>query len=112
MLKLGVNPNVQNSKTGMTSLMYAASYLNVEVVRVLLEQGVDPNIKDFKGKRALNWIAVDANRKLHASDGEYYAALFLAPFETKQKIIKERNSIKTRNKEKEKEIKKLFNSHR
>jgi ankyrin repeat protein len=29
LLKLGVNPNVQNSKTGMTSLMYAASYLNV-----------------------------------------------------------------------------------
>ncbi len=108
LLKLGVNPNVQNSKTGMTSLMYAASYLNVEPVRILLE--ADQKIKDFKGKRALNWIAVDANRKLHASDGEYYAALFLAPFKTKLKIIKERNSIKIQNKEKE--IKKFLNSHR
>ncbi|MCC8419293.1 MAG: ankyrin repeat domain-containing protein [Rickettsia endosymbiont of Glossina mortisans submortisans] len=112
LLKLGVNPNVQNSKTGMTSLMYAASYLNVEPVRILLEYGADQKIKDFKGKKALDWIAVDASRKLYASDAEYYTALFFAPFETKQKIIKERNSIKTRNKEKEKEIKKLFNSHR
>lgn len=96
----------------MTSLMYAASYLNVEPVRILLEYGADQKIKDFKGKRALDWIAVDASRKLYASDAEYYTALFFAPFETKQKIIKERNSIKTRNKEKEKEIKKLFNSHR
>ncbi|WP_156794971.1 hypothetical protein [Rickettsia montanensis] len=55
---------------------------------------------------------VDANRTLHASDAEYYTALFVAPFKTKLKIIKERNSIKTQNKEKKKEIKKLLNSHR
>ena len=112
LLKLGVNPNVQNSKTGMTSLMYAASYLNVKPVRILLEYEADQKIKDLKEKRALDWIVVDANRKLHASDAEYYTALFFAPFKTKQKIIKERNSIKTRNKEEEKEIKKLLNSHR
>lgn len=112
LLKLGVNPNVQNSKTGMTSLMYAASYLNAEPTRILLEYRADQKIKDFKGKRALDWIAADANRNLHASDAEYYTALFLAPFKTKLKIIKERNSIKTQNKEKEKAIKKLLNSHR
>ncbi|MCZ6913144.1 MAG: hypothetical protein O7C59_00470 [Rickettsia endosymbiont of Ixodes persulcatus] len=55
---------------------------------------------------------MDANRNLHASDGEYCSALFLVPFKTKLKIIKERNSIKTQNKEKEKAIKKLLNSHR
>ncbi|WP_017443318.1 hypothetical protein [Rickettsia gravesii] len=55
---------------------------------------------------------MDANRTLHASDAEYYTALFVAPFKNKLKIIKERNSIKTQNKEKKKAIKKLLNSHR
>ncbi|KJW05312.1 putative ankyrin repeat [Rickettsia argasii T170-B] len=44
---------------------------------------------------------MDANRTLHASDAEYYTALFVAPFKTKLKIIEERNSIKTQNKEKQ-----------
>ncbi|MFV0250580.1 MAG: hypothetical protein AB8U53_02345 [Rickettsia aeschlimannii] len=68
-------------------------------------------LKISKGKEPLDWIAVDANRTLHASDAVYYTALFVVPFKTKLKIIKERNSIKTQNKEKKKEIKKLFNSH-
>jgi|GEM_PF-5776468 len=112
LLKLGVNPNIQNSKTGMTSLMYAASYLNVEPTHILLEYRADQKTKDFKGKKALDWIGEDASRTLYSSDAEYYTALFLAPFKTKMKIIKERNIIKAQNKEKEKIIIKLLNSYR
>lgn len=108
LLKLGVNPNLQNSKTGMTPLMYSTSYLNVEIVRVLLEYGADSNVKDFKGKNSLDWIAEDAKRQLISSSAEYFALLFTAPFKTKLEVLKERNHIKAQNQEKEKIIRKLI----
>jgi ankyrin repeat protein len=45
--------NVNEVKNGMTPLMVAARYNNVEIVSYLLEKGANKKIKDDKGNTAL-----------------------------------------------------------
>lgn len=59
LLKKGSDPNVQN-KNGETALHQAVSSLRphqVEIVNLLLANGVKVNIKDHKGQIALNKVA-------------------------------------------------------
>lgn len=48
----GAEVNVQSKKKGMTALMLAAGWDNVELVRMLLEHGADPTLTDIFGKTA------------------------------------------------------------
>jgi len=52
-LELWGDVNVQN-KYGITALHYAAYYNAVESLKVLVNFGVNKNIKDIKGKLAYN----------------------------------------------------------
>lgn len=47
---------------GSTPLMYAALYGDSDSVRVLLERGADPNIRNHDGASALMWAVRDANK--------------------------------------------------
>jgi ankyrin repeat protein len=52
LLKNGAEVNVQSKKKGITALILAAGWGNVELVRMLLEHGADPNLTDFFGRTA------------------------------------------------------------
>jgi ankyrin repeat protein len=52
LLKNGAKVNVQSKKKGITALMLAAGWDNVELVRMLLEHGADPSLTDMFGKTA------------------------------------------------------------
>ena len=45
--------DVNERFNGMTPLMYAARYNNVEMIKMLLEKGADSSIKDSRGNTAL-----------------------------------------------------------
>lgn len=45
--------NVNESKNGMTPLMYAARYNNAEIAKFLIEKGADISAKDNNGYTAL-----------------------------------------------------------
>ncbi|KFQ30413.1 Ankyrin repeat and EF-hand domain-containing protein 1 [Mesitornis unicolor] len=57
LLEKGANPNARNSATGRTALMEAAREGVVEVVRGLLERGVDVNIFDHERHSAAHFSA-------------------------------------------------------
>ena len=59
-LSKGANINTKN-KSGKTALMIACQNGNFEIAIALIKNGTDLNIKDSKGKMALNYI-VDNNR--------------------------------------------------
>jgi ankyrin repeat protein len=52
LLKNGAEVNGQSKKKGMTALMLAAGWDNVELVRMLLEHGADPSLTDIFGNTA------------------------------------------------------------
>jgi len=47
--------NVNEKSNGMTPLMIAARYNNVEIIKLLLEKGADPKAKCDKGFTALKY---------------------------------------------------------
>lgn len=49
----GGNVN-KKSKSGLTAIMYAASDGNIEIAKLLLENGADPDIKTNKGRSAVS----------------------------------------------------------
>ncbi|KAI7858775.1 ankyrin repeat-containing domain protein [Circinella umbellata] len=55
--KSGVNLNSQNKMNGWTALHWASHRGQEDVVRVLLQNGADPNIKTNKGQTALDLAA-------------------------------------------------------
>ncbi|XP_054714612.1 KN motif and ankyrin repeat domain-containing protein 3-like [Uloborus diversus] len=55
-LKIG-NVNVKSHKTGHTPLMNAVARGLERMVRLLLEEGADPNTQDFSGSTALMYAA-------------------------------------------------------
>ena len=50
----GVDLNVQD-EYGYTALIWAASYSNPDIAKVLLDAGADKTIKDYEGHDALYW---------------------------------------------------------
>jgi len=52
LLENGAEVNVQSKKKGITALMLAAVWDNVELVQLLLEHGADPNLRDSSGRTA------------------------------------------------------------
>ena len=52
LLKNGAEVNVQSKKKGITALMLAAGWGNVELVHMLLEHGADANLTDTFGRTA------------------------------------------------------------
>lgn len=53
LLKKGANPNLADSETGETLLMFAAKYSTPEVVQALIEGGADVNARNKSGQTAL-----------------------------------------------------------
>ena len=60
----GQDPKICNLKGtgGATPLMYAALYGDADTVRLLLEGGADPNIRNDAGATALMWAADDSEK--------------------------------------------------
>lgn len=56
LLRTGINVNVRNV-AGITPLMAAADLGSDDIVRVLLEHGADPGIKDMDGETAYDLAA-------------------------------------------------------
>jgi ankyrin repeat protein len=54
-----IDPNITKRKSGMTPLIQAACYGNIELVKILISHGADLNIKD-----KMNLSAIDYARKL------------------------------------------------
>jgi hypothetical protein len=50
--------NVRDSIGGRTPLMHAAMHGRLEICRVLLSAGADPNVEDMKGYTALEYVEV------------------------------------------------------
>lgn len=61
---LSANPKAVNLKGpgGSTPLMYAALYGDPDSVRLLLENGADPNLKNEAGATALMWALADVEK--------------------------------------------------
>ena len=59
LLKSGIDANAQTVKRGTTALMIAAVGGNLDLIRLLLDNGADPELKDKFGQTA----AVLADRK-------------------------------------------------
>jgi ankyrin repeat protein len=61
---LGENPKAANLKGpgGSTPLMYAALYGDSDSVRLLLDSGADPNLRNEAGATALMWALADAEK--------------------------------------------------
>ena len=47
--------NVNEKSNGMSPLMFAARYNKVEIIKILLANGANPNSKDEKGLTALKY---------------------------------------------------------
>lgn len=47
--------NVNEKSNGMSPLMFAARYNKVEIIKILLANGANPNSKDEKGFTALKY---------------------------------------------------------
>jgi len=60
----GVDPNVRKDDKGATPLHAAAEYGYSEIVKVLLEHGAAPNIRDKYGDTPLHYAAVFGNSKV------------------------------------------------
>ena len=60
LIENGMDVNQTNRRSGFTSLMAAACYGRVKIVKILLENNVDQTAKDLKG-----FSAVDFARKMN-----------------------------------------------
>jgi ankyrin repeat protein len=61
---LNDNPTAVNNKGfgGSTPLMYAVLYSDAATVKLLLDKGADPNIRNNAGATALMWVGVDVEK--------------------------------------------------
>lgn len=65
MIHKGANVNSQIRKVKMTPLMFAINNGRKDLVKVLIENGADPSISDFRGRDAYDYISL--NRKINRS---------------------------------------------
>ena len=56
-INAGVSKDCRHSQTGETPLMWAAVNGKVEAVKLLLDLGADPNLRDAQGSTALSQVA-------------------------------------------------------
>ena len=87
MLATGADPNVKEPRGGATPLMYAASVGSAEAMKLLLDRGADPNIRNSSQSTALMWSATDIKKirllldrgaEVNAVSSRGRSALFLA----------------------------------
>ena len=64
LLDLGANINGQSLKHGQTALMQAVAQGHTDIVKLLLENGADIDIKTHKGHTALNFAKNDEIKNL------------------------------------------------
>lgn len=62
LINKGTNPN--NASNGITSLIVAAKFGLIDVVRLLLEAGADVSLKDHAGRTALDHARQSGNREM------------------------------------------------
>jgi len=60
MLKAGADPNLKEERGGLTPLMYAAEVGSTDAMRMLLDNGANPNLKNDSDSTALMWSVSDA----------------------------------------------------
>lgn len=58
LIELGSNINEKSGTTGMTPLMYAARYNNVELVKTLIAKGADAKVRSAAGFTALKYAEI------------------------------------------------------
>jgi len=63
LLKKGANPNMIYND-GDTAIICAARYNNIAMVKLLLEYGADPTIKNLNGENAYSFIVSDGIKQL------------------------------------------------
>lgn len=63
LLKAGANPNLKMTSSCMTALMFACSSGYIDLVKILLEQGSDPDSKDSVGRIARSYALERADHK-------------------------------------------------
>ena len=87
MLASGADPNVKEPRGGATPLMHAVSVGSAEAMKLLLDRGADPNIRNSSQSTALMWAATDIRKvrllldrgaDVNAVSSRGRSALFLA----------------------------------
>uniref|UniRef100_A0A3Q3WX45 Uncharacterized protein n=1 Tax=Mola mola TaxID=94237 RepID=A0A3Q3WX45_MOLML len=58
LLDNGADPNAANQKTGVTALMEAAKVGSLQLVRIILQKGGNPNALDVKRRTAVHYAAM------------------------------------------------------
>ncbi|BCS82600.1 putative ankyrin repeat protein [Cotonvirus japonicus] len=61
LLKNGININIQDSD-GLTALMLASKYCNVNIIKILLDIGCDYNITDIHNRTVYSYLKYDDNK--------------------------------------------------
>mmetsp|Transcript_13397 Transcript_13397/g.47278 ORF Transcript_13397/g.47278 Transcript_13397/m.47278 type:complete len:237 (-) Transcript_13397:135-845(-) len=102
--KLGVPDLSARDRRGFTALHYAAGYASVEIVKLLLEWGVDPSATDNNGATPLD--------ELDYSELKCRNRSTLARFAETQRILKERGARRCRPEERLDQAHHLRRMHR
>lgn len=73
LLRKGLNPNLNIDESGTTPLMFAASTNNLSLLKLLLQNGADPNVRNDNGDTALMIVATQGNAEIAKTLLAYHA---------------------------------------